>query len=64
MGGEHVSSETFAEILYHVVTLWFTMYVDIKTKFFLDLDYVLNFFLDEFFILFLGDLTFGEFITL
>ena len=61
--GEYKSMELFTEVLYHVVTFWFTVHKQVQADFLLETDNLLNFFLDEVIILFLCEFTLPEFET-
>ncbi len=63
VGGEGITIETLTEVLNHVVTLWFTVDVDIEVKLLLNLDDILDLLLDELLILSSSDLTLGELIA-
>lgn len=64
VGGEDVTSEALTEVLDHVVTLGLTVDENIQVELLLDLDDLLNLFLDELLVLLSGDLTLGELVTL
>lgn len=64
VGSEGITIKTLTEVLNHVVTLRLTVNEDIKAKFLLDLDVLLDLLLDELVILLLSDLALGELVSL
>ena len=45
--GEDETIELLAEVLHHVITLWFSMNEEVETNLFLEADDILDFLLDE-----------------
>jgi hypothetical protein len=64
VGSENVTLESFSKVLHHVVTLGLTVNVDIKTKLILDLNAKVDLLADELVVLFFGDFTLGELVSL
>lgn len=64
VGGEDVTSQALTEVLDHVVTLGLTVDENVQVKLLLDLDDILDLFLDELLVLLRSDLTLGELVTL
>ena len=64
MGGELVTLEPLTKVLHHVVAFGLAVDVDVKVELILDGNDVTDLLLDEFLVLFFGDLTLGELVSL
>ena len=62
--GEGITGQALAEVLHHVVSLGLTVNQDVEVELILDVDAVVDFLFDEFFVLLWRYLTLGEFISL